>query len=229
MPNKILLIGAGGLGSSVIMALQASPKGSALGKVVIVDPDQTELSNLHRQIIYTMDDIGKPKAVQGANYIGSNRSDLKIKGVVKRLQSVAEIKKQAKNCSIILDGSDNFTTRFHANDAALEMGIPMIHGAAIGHRGQIMTVIPGHSACLRCIFYSPPKGQEASCRSDGVLGPLVGEIGWLMAIEAIKLLSSQGASLGNKLLTVDANRQRRRTVPLQRRADCQGCGKNDQN
>ena len=206
------------------MALLTSPKEAALGKVVIVDHDQTELSNLHRQIIYTMDDIGKAKATQSAKFMRSLRPDLEIKPVKKKLQTVQDITDQAKGAALIIDGSDNFTTRFQANDAALQLGIPLIHGAAIGFNGQLMTVIPGYSACLRCIFYGPPTGQEASCRSDGVLGPLVGEVGWLMAIEVIKILFLEGAPLSNQLLTIDANRQRRRTVPLKRRVDCSGCG-----
>ncbi|MBF0444695.1 MAG: HesA/MoeB/ThiF family protein [Magnetococcales bacterium] len=224
MPKTIFLIGAGGLGSSVVMALLKSPKGAALGKIVIVDPDQTELSNLHRQIIYTMDDIGLAKAEQTAKFMVKQRPDLIIEPIIKRLQSAKEIIAQAQGAALIIDGSDNFTTRFAANDAALKLGIPLIHGAAIGFNGQLMTVIPGYSACLRCIFYGPPAGQEASCRSDGVLGPLVGEVGWLMAIEATKILFLEGAPLSNQLLTIDAKRQRRRTTPLKRRKDCSGCG-----
>jgi molybdopterin-synthase adenylyltransferase len=229
LPKTILLIGAGGLGSSVAMALLKSPKGTALGKIVIVDPDQTELSNLHRQIVYTMDDIGLDKSVQTAKFMEEKRPDLKLESVVKRLQTVHEIIAQAQGAALIIDGSDNFITRFEANDAALQMGIPLIHGAAIGYRGQLMTVIPGYSACLRCIFYGPPAGQEASCRSDGVLGPLVGEVGWLMAIEAIKILFCHGNPLNNQLLTIDAHRQRRRTIPLKRRVECSGCGDIDPN
>ncbi|MBF0192985.1 MAG: HesA/MoeB/ThiF family protein [Magnetococcales bacterium] len=224
MPKKILLIGAGGLGSSVIMALIANPKGAPLGEIVIVDPDQTELSNLHRQIIYTMDDIGLSKAERTAKYVSLQRPDLKITPIVKRLQSVEEITAQAQDAALIIDGSDNFITRFDANDASLQLGIPLVHGAAIGFRGQLMTVIPGVSACLRCIFYGPPAGQEANCRSEGVLGPLVGEVGWLMAIEAIKILFEEGTPISNQLLTIDANRQRRRTTPLKRRYECSGCG-----
>jgi molybdopterin/thiamine biosynthesis adenylyltransferase len=229
LPKTILLIGAGGLGSSVVMALLTSPKSAALGKIVIVDSDQTELSNLHRQIIYTMDDIGKAKAMQTANFMGRQRPDLIIEPIIKRLQSVKEIIAQAQGAALIIDGSDNFTTRFEANDAALHLGIPLIHGAAIGFNGQLMTVLPGYSACLRCIFYGPPAEQEASCRSDGVLGPLVGEVGWLMAIEAVKILFIEGAPISNQLLTIDANRQRRRTITLKRRVECSGCGDIDPN
>jgi molybdopterin/thiamine biosynthesis adenylyltransferase len=229
-PGKILMIGAGGLGCGTALALLESPpfaqgEPGKLTEIILVDPDRVALSNLHRQILYTVDDLEKPKVVQGAQHLTTKRADLSIRAVVDRLQGIEEIKEAAQGCELIVDGSDNFTTRFFANDAALALGIPLIHGAAIGFRGQLMTIIPDQSACLRCLFDGPPGGQEeASCRSEGVLGPLVGEVGWLMGMEVVKILWQAGTPLTNQLLTIDAQRQRRRVVPLRRRADCPGCG-----
>jgi molybdopterin/thiamine biosynthesis adenylyltransferase len=224
LPKTILLIGAGGLGCAVAMALLTSPRELALEKIIVVDPDQVELSNLHRQLLYTMDDLSSAKAEKAAEYMGRERPEFKIQPIVQHLGGVEEIVTQAEGCGLIIDGSDNYATRFSANDAALKLGIPLIHGAAIGYKGQLMTVVPGRSACLRCLFYGPPATQEASCRSEGVIGPLVGEVGWLMAIEVVKILWGDGAPLTDRLLTIDANSQRRHTLPFNRRAGCTGCG-----
>ncbi|MBF0357537.1 MAG: HesA/MoeB/ThiF family protein [Magnetococcales bacterium] len=212
------------MGSAVAMALLNSPKEPALEKLVIVDPDHIELSNLHRQLIYTMDDLGSAKADRAADYIDKERPEFKAQPFIQRLDGVEEIAAKADGCGLIIDGSDNYATRFAANDAALQLGIPLIHGAAIGYNGQLMTVIPGHSACLRCLFYGPPATREANCRSEGVIGALVGEVGWLMAIEAVKILWGEGVPLTDRLLTIDSNRQRRHTTHFNRRTGCTGCG-----
>jgi molybdopterin-synthase adenylyltransferase len=224
MVGSILMIGAGGLGCAALLALLDSPKSSALDQIVLVDPDQTELSNLHRQILYCMDDLDSAKAERAAGFMRNRRQDLHIQPVVKRLEGVEEIMALAVGCDLILDGSDNFTTRFQANDAAIALGTPLVHGAAIGYTGQLMTIFPGRSSCLRCLFHGPPTTENgSSCRSEGVLGPLVGEIGWLMAIEAVKILWQEGTPLSNQLLTIDANTGRRRNVSVRRRIDCLGC------
>ncbi len=218
------MIGAGGLGCATVLALLAQPKISGLDRIILVDPDQVELSNLHRQVLFTMEDLGADKVQCVAQQVEKSRADWQVVPVVRRLQGVGDIVAMADGCELIVDGSDNVTTRFEANDAALQRSIPLVHGAAIGFRGQLMTLLPGQSACLRCLFYGPPATEGASCRSDGVLGPLVGEVGWLMAMEVVKILTQQGAPLLNRLLTIDGQKQRRHTVPLQKRAGCTGCG-----
>lgn len=216
------------MGCAVSMALLDSPRiaagGGKLAKIILVDPDCSELSNLHRQIIFTQEGLGLAKAMQAAEFIQRYRSDIEVQPVVARLESVDEIISLAQGSALIVDGSDNFTTRFHANDASLSLGTPLVHGAAIGFSGQLMTVFPGRSACLRCIFHSPPTAGLASCRSEGVLGPLVGEVGWLMAMEVIKIIHGEGSSYKDRLLTIDAVKQRRHQLTLCRRAGCSGCG-----
>lgn len=226
----LLMIGAGGLGCGTLLGLLDGPPSAALDHIRLVDPDRVERSNLHRQILYTEEDLGEAKVLAAHRKMQSEKAPFNIIPLVRRLEGVAAIVEQAADCDLIIDGSDNFTTRFDANDAALQLGIPLVHGAAIGLRGQLMTVFPGRSACLRCLFDGPPEeeaegGREASCRSEGVLGPLVGEVGWLMALEVTKILRQEGQPLTNQLLTLDAHRQRRRRIPLRRRESCPGCSR----
>ncbi|MBF0448406.1 MAG: HesA/MoeB/ThiF family protein [Magnetococcales bacterium] len=222
-PAHILMIGAGGLGCAVALALADKPKESRSLQITWADPDRVALSNLHRQVLYTQADLNLEKSVCGAEWLASQTSTICVKPVVRRLECVEEIATLAQTCELIVDGSDNYATRFQANDAAVQLKIPLIHGAVIAAQGQLMTILPGQSACLRCLFYAPPELGETSCRSEGVIGPLVGEIGQLMALEVIKIVNRIGMPLTDRLLTIDYNRQRRREISLQKRDDCLGC------
>ncbi|MBF0590386.1 MAG: HesA/MoeB/ThiF family protein [Magnetococcales bacterium] len=216
-----LLIGAGGLGSSAAWALAAA----GVSRLGVVDDDRVSLSNLHRQVIYTVEDVGCLKVEALARRL----ADQGFSGVVElyrqRLESPEEMANLARGYGVVVDGSDNFSTRFAANDAALASGRPLVHGAAIGLRGQVMTIQPGISACLRCLFHGPPDGDERSCSDDGVLGPIVAEVGGWMALEAMKLLRDVGVPLLNRILTIDMGRSHRRLVSVPRQAGCPGCGK----
>ncbi len=221
---SLLVIGAGGLGCGTLAALMHTPLESGLDAIVVADPDRTDLSNLQRQILYDMEDLDAFKVDGVARLAGRVRPDITVRAMPRRLQGVAEIVDAAQGCRLIIDGSDNFATRFAANDAALALGVPLVHGAAIGFKGQLMSIVPGRTPCLRCLFEGPPDtDREATCRSEGVLGPLVGEVGWLMAMEAMKILRGSGEPLFGRLLTIDAKRQSRRTITLSRRGDCAGC------
>ncbi|MBF0627217.1 MAG: HesA/MoeB/ThiF family protein [Magnetococcales bacterium] len=217
----ILLIGAGGLGCAVALALvQALPAGCRL---TLADPDRIALSNLHRQILYHTHDLGQLKVTQAALRLSENRADLTITPLVTRLDTPETIGALARQHTVTLDGSDNFTTRFAANDAAIRFGFPLIHGAASGFAGQLMTIDPGRSACLRCLFTAPPTVEGTTCQNEGVIGPLVGEVGWLMALETVKLLTQTGQPLWNRLLTLNALTGKRRAVLLRPDPRC-WCG-----
>lgn len=214
--DGVLLIGAGGLGCAVALALAGLP----ITRLVIADDDRIALSNLHRQILFTMRDLGAFKADTIAMRWGAQRPDWSVTTLRARLDTPEAIAEVARHQAVTIDASDNFATRFAANDAAIRHRFPLVHGAAIGLTGQLLTIDPGRSACLRCLFGGPPEAEGATCQNAGVLGSLVGEVGWLMALEAVKLLYRTGRPLWNRLLTIDALRGRRRTVPLRPDSHC---------
>lgn len=219
MSDGVLLIGVGGLGSAVVMAL--ANKG--IQRLGLVDDDHIALSNLHRQILYQTADIGKSKVTIAGERAKALQEDWQIATYPCRLNTPETIAQLAADYRVVVDGSDNFTTRFAANDAAVSHSFPLVHGAAIGTRGQLTTIAPGGHPCLRCLFAGPPTNTEATCRSEGVFGPLVGEVGWLMAMEAVKLIHGIGQPLFGQLLTIDALQAKRRTIALHTNPACSVC------
>ncbi|MBF0425490.1 MAG: HesA/MoeB/ThiF family protein [Magnetococcales bacterium] len=215
-----LLIGAGGLGVAVALALA----GTSLRRLGVVDPDVVSLSNLQRQVLYRVSDLDQPKVACVVRHLRSRRPELEVVAHRARLEDAVAIAALARDYDLIVDGSDNFPTRFAANDAALLGGKVLVHGAATGFRGQVMSIVPKRSACLRCLFGGPPEVAGPTCRTQGVLGSLVGEMGWLMALEAARWLRGERGVLVDRLLTVDVLAGQRRQVVLRRQEDCPGCG-----
>jgi adenylyltransferase/sulfurtransferase len=169
--KKVVILGAGGLGCPVALALRESDP--ALG-MVIVDPDRVDRSNLSRQILYRDSDVGFFKAEVAARRVGGE-------AVVARFQEVPEVLEHA---DVVLDGTDDFATRFFANDEAVRRGIPLVHGAVLGWSGQLLKVLPGTTGCLRCLFEEPPAGGP-TCAESGVFSPLCGIVGAAMARAAL--------------------------------------------
>lgn len=215
----VLLLGVGGLGSAVALALMASD----VSRLLLVDDDTVSLSNLHRQILFQTSDIGQNKAFQGRENLLKRHTNWQIEVLDRRLEEVSEIAELASEYQVVVDASDNFKTRFAANDASVYHGFPLVHGAAIGVRGQLCTLKAGGKPCLRCLFGGPPMGQNATCREEGVFGPLVGEVGWLMAMEAVKCIQKVGKPLFGTLLTIDAHLAKRRTVSFSANSACSVC------
>lgn len=218
-PAGVLLLGMGGLGCAAALALV----GAGVARLGLVDDDRVDLSNLHRQILYHGGDIGEKKVARAAANLHERRPGLEIRGYDQRLEDAAAIAALAGGYRVVLDGTDNFATRFAASDAAVQNGPALVHGAATGWRGQLLTILPGGKPCLRCLFGGPPTDGGPTCRDEGVLGPLVGEVGWLMAMEAVKLLRGVGQPLVGRLLTIDAARGRRRTVAVPANPRCPAC------
>ncbi|MEO5346189.1 MAG: HesA/MoeB/ThiF family protein [Magnetococcus sp. YQC-9] len=216
LDGGVLLIGAGGLGCAVGLALARLP----IPRLVIADDDRIALSNLHRQILFTTQNLSAFKADTIAARLRATLANRTITPLFIRLDTPEAIAELACQLTVTLDASDNFITRFAANDAAIRAGFPLVHGAAIGFSGQLITLDPGKSACLRCLFGGPPVAEAPTCQNEGVLGPLVGEVGWLMALEAVKLLYRTGRPLWNRLLTIDALNGKRRVVPLKPNVHC---------
>ncbi len=225
LPNEhghgVLLLGAGGLGCAAALALATA----GVHRLGLADDDQVALSNLHRQILFRTADIGRGKVAQAALRLRAQHPHCQVVEIPQRLESPESIGEVAAGYAIVIDGSDNFATRFAANDAAVRYGFPLVHGAATGSRGQLSVIAAGGQPCLRCLFGGPPSQEVATCRSEGVFGPLVGEVGWLMAMEAVKLLQGIGQPLFRRLLTIDVWTGKRRIVPWRSNPQCTCCGK----
>ncbi len=215
----VLLLGVGGLGCAAALALVTA----GVSRLGLVDDDQVSLSNLHRQILFRTGDVGSRKVTQARQRLLELDPGCRVELIPRRLATRAEIGAVAAGYAVVLDGSDNFGSRFAANDAAVYDRFPLVHGAATGLRGQLCVIAAGGRPCLRCLFGAPPTREAGNCRNEGVLGPLVGEVGWLMAMEAIKLLRGSGQPLAGRLLTIDIASAKRRTIGLSPNPDCTVC------
>lgn len=220
LAKSVVIIGAGGLGSVVAMALAEA----GIGSLTLVDPDTVALSNLHRQLLYQEADVGSAKVHAAASHLRRAHAHIAVETLEWRVSTVDQLLPLALRHDIVVDGSDNFTTRFLANDAALVANRPLVHGAATGLKGQLLTIVPWQSACLRCLFAGPPDTDAPSCEESGILGPVVMEIGWLMAMEVVKLIKKEVSVRTNRMFTVDLATGIRRDVSLARQLDCRGCG-----
>ena len=221
MNASVLLVGAGGLGSPLAMYLAAA----GVGKIGIVDFDDVDITNLHRQLLHGMGDIGRPKVDSAEDTIREINPDAEIVKIAKHINSenAMEI---AEEFDILIDGTDNFPTRYLINDLGVLMNKPVVHGSIFMFDGQVTTFLPGQG-CYRCLYPAPPPpGMVPSCAEAGVLGVLPGIVGSLMATEAIKLILDVGKPLVNRLLMVDALDMDMRTVKIRKDPSCPACGEN---
>ncbi len=215
-----LIVGAGGLGSVAALYLAAA----GVGTIGIVDRESVELSNLHRQILHATRDVGRPKTTSAQIRLSSLNSEIRVKALQVSLgpQNVADL---LAPYDVILDGSDNFPTRYLVNDACVLANKILVHAGVVRFEGQLLTIIPRQSACFRCVFPEPPlPGAIPACQAAGVLGSCAGVIGSLMAHEALKVLLGIGEPLGNRLLVFDGKTSRFREVLVRRDLGCGVCG-----
>ena len=218
---KVLLIGAGGLGSPIALYLAAA----GVGTLGIVDFDSVDLTNLQRQILHGVSDIGRPKVLSAAETIGEINPDVEVVQLQEGINSENALK-LIDNYDIVVDGSDNFPTRYLVNDACVMSGKPLVHGSIFMFEGQAATFLPG-KGCYRCIYPSPPPpGMVPNCAEAGVLGVLPGIIGTITAMEAIKIILELGETLAGRLLLFDALDMKFREVKLRRNSQCPVCGDN---
>jgi molybdopterin/thiamine biosynthesis adenylyltransferase/rhodanese-related sulfurtransferase len=197
---RILVVGAGGLGSPSALYLAAA----GIGELGIVDGDVVELSNLQRQILHNTDRIGSPKVASAATTLGALNPDVRVSAHHARLTEV-NAGALLRGYDVIVDASDNFSTRYLINDVALQLGTPVVHAAILGFEGQLTVFPPRGAPCYRCLFAAPPPAELApSCQEAGVLGVLPGILGTLQATEALKLVLGIGTSLAGRLLVFDA-------------------------
>lgn len=219
---KVFMIGAGGLGCPVGYYLSAA----GVGRLAIVDDDVVELSNLQRQIAHNTKTIGVPKVESAKATFETLNPDVNVIPLKLRITK-DNIFDLIHDYDIVVDGSDNFPTRYLVNDACVLTGKPLVSGAILRFEGQVTTILPGKGHCYRCLFEEmPPPGLVPSCQEAGVLGVLPGIIGGLQAMEVIKLIIGKGVPLTGKLLIYDALKTQFRTVKVPKNPHCPVCGEN---
>ncbi len=225
---RALIGGCGALGSAIANMLVRG----GVGKVRIVDRDFVELSNLPRQTLFDEADAAAclPKAVAAAEKLRRINAEVAIEPIVADLDPT-NIERFCEGVDVILDGTDNFETRFLINDAAVKLGLPWVYGGCVGAGGQSMTIVPGETACLRCLMPEcPPPGSTPTCDVAGILGPIAGVIASIEAIEAIKILSGNRAAISPSLAVFDLWENQVRQIDVRRlreRTDCPTCKHGD--
>lgn len=219
LSSRVLCIGAGGLGSPIIQYLAAA----GVGTIGIVDDDIVELSNLQRQVIHA-DSLNVPKVESAKRYVESLNPDVKVVPYPEKVDpdNILDI---IRDYDIIVDGSDNFATRYLVNDACVLARKPLSHGSIFRFEGQVTTILPGEGPCYRCLFeHAPPAGMIPSCQEAGVIGVLPGIIGIIQATEVIKYLLGLGETLSGRLIFYDALSMSFDEIMVRRNPSCPVCG-----
>ena len=224
MTSKVLVIGAGGLGSPAAMYLAAA----GVGTLGILDSDVVDVTNLQRQILHNTDRLGRRKVDSARQTLNALNPDVEIVAIAERLTAENALD-LVDGYDVVVDGADNFPTRYLLNDVSLHARIPVVHGSVFRFEGQASVFAPYEGPCYRCLFPEPPPPELApSCAEAGVLGVVPGIIGSIQAAETIKLLLGFGDPLVGKLLTYDALDQEFRTLRFRRDPNCAACGNEDQ-
>lgn len=222
MNAKVLIIGAGGLGSPVALYLAAA----GVGTIGIVDADKVDLSNLQRQIIHFTEDLNTRKIDSASKKMQALNPGVTVKKYHERAVAT-NIGAIIDGYDFVIDGTDNFAAKFLINDACVIKGIPFSHGGVLRFGGQTMTVLPGQSACYRCIFrMPPPRGIVPSCSEAGILGAIAGILGTIQATECLKYITQIGKLLTDALLIFDARTMDFHKVKILPQKDCPLCGDN---
>lgn len=219
LDSRVLIIGMGGLGSPVGLYLAAA----GVGTLVLVDFDEVDLSNLQRQIAHATSDVGRAKVESARDAMLALNPEINIITFNHKLEG-AELEEQLALADVIIDASDNFSTRFQLNDACVKARVPLVSGAAIRMEGQVTVFhneIDG-SPCYRCL-YKDEGELDQSCSTNGVLAPVVGIIGTVQATETLKILLGMGETLGGRLLLLDAMTMEWRSLKLKRDPNCPVC------
>lgn len=217
---RVLVVGCGGLGSSLSLYLAAA----GVGELILADGDRVELSNLQRQILHGDADIGRSKADSARETLERLTPDCDVTALQQRLAGDA-LEAAVDGCDLVADGSDNYPTRFALNRACIARGIPLVSAAAVRGEGQLTTFHPAAGGpCYRCLYPQEGADTALSCAESGVLGPVVGSLGALQALEVLKLLTGWGESLVGRVLMLDLKHWEQQTLAAAPRADCPDCG-----
>jgi adenylyltransferase/sulfurtransferase len=218
---EVLVLGAGGLGSPIIQYLAAA----GVGTLGIADDDAVELSNLQRQTIHGTDDVGRQKVESAAEFVESRNPDVDVQPHDLRV-TAENVEDLIADYDFVVDGTDNFQTRYLVNDACTLAGVPFSHGAVFRFEGQVTTFPGGDDApCYRCLFpEAPPEGTVPDCSTAGVLGVLPGTVGSIQATETVKWVLGEGELLDGRMLFYDAANMEFDTFEVAKRPDCPVCG-----
>lgn len=216
---RVLIVGMGGLGSPAAMYLAAA----GVGRLVIVDHDRVDLSNLQRQIVHATADLGRPKVESARDTLLAINPDIQVQAVDRALEG-DELREQVRAADVVVDASDNLATRFALNLACVRTATPLVSGAAIRMEGKVLVWRPDvpDAPCYRCLYRGETELEE-TCTRSGVLAPVVGIIGSIQAVEAIKLIAGFGEILSGRLLLLDARTMELHTVAIARNPRCPVC------
>jgi len=218
LESRVLIVGSGGLGSPAALYLAAA----GVGTLVIADDDRVHISNLQRQILFTEEHIGQPKATAAAQQLQRLNPPIRVVPLNQRLLGES-LHQQASLANVVLDCSDNMTTRQAINAACVASNVPLITASAVGFSGQLMVLTPPwQQGCYHCVWQDDDE-PEGNCRTAGVLGPVVGVMGTLQALEAIKLLTGMATATG-ALHLFDARQHSWNKIQLQKSTSCPVCG-----
>lgn len=220
---KVLIVGVGGLGSPVSMYLAAA----GVGTLILTDPDTVDLTNLQRQIVHTTDKVGETKVASATHRLQQLNPDVEVCTIPQALND-AQLLKTVENADVVVDCTDNLESRFAINRACVAVGKPLVSAAAIRWEGQISVFHPGvaDSPCYQC-FYGDVAGLPETCSENGVIGPLLGILGSMQALETIKLLTGKGDALIGRVLLFDSLNMEWTPIRLAKRAGCKVCGNNE--
>ena len=216
--SSALIVGLGGLGCPAALYLAAA----GVGRLGLLDDQQVELSNLHRQVIFNDADLGRPKAQAAAVHLHALDPSIELASMIDTFRP-ENAERHLRGYDVVIDGTDAFETKFLLSDAAVLGGARLVHGAVLGWNGQVTTIVPG-GPCLRCLFREPPDpGTVESCAEAGILGPTTGIIGSLQALEAIKVLLQAGDLLSGRIYQWDGLRASSRITRFARDPACPAC------
>lgn len=220
LQSKVVIIGCGALGTAQANALARA----GVGRLRIVDRDFVEESNLQRQMLFDEADAAAnlPKAIAAERKLKPINSDIEIEGVVADTES-RNIEELVRGFNLILDGTDNFQTRYLINDVALKLGIPWIYGAVVASYGVTMTILPGRTPCLACVFPKPPEGMHDTCDTVGVISPAVAWTSAIQVTEALKILLGREGELHGALLAYDVWKNRSSSIAPRLDPECRAC------
>ena len=218
--GRVLVVGVGGLGSPAALTLALA----GVGTLGLVDADRVELSNLHRQILHSTPDIGRPKVDSATEKIQKLNPSITVVTHNERLHA-GNLAAIFAGYDFIIDATDGVATKFLLNDGAVLLDKPLSHAGIVQFHGQALTILPRQTTCLRCLFPVPPQPDEnPTCQEAGILGSLAGSLGSVQAAEAVKYLSGEGDLLTDRLLTYDALALRWREVRVRPSRHCPLCG-----
>jgi molybdopterin-synthase adenylyltransferase len=221
LDKKVLIIGLGGLGCPVALYLA----GAGVGELWLADFDVVDLSNLQRQIAHTMSDIDRPKVISASEAVQALNPDLTTQCISEKLSGQILLD-AVERVDLVIDACDNFSSRFEINRACVALKKPLVSGAAIRSEGQVIVFEPSQSdsPCYRCLYDDGANDENLSCSESGVLAPVVGVIGAMQALEAVKLLSGFGQTLTGQLMIFDAKTMDWRKLKVPKNPECPVCG-----